>query len=332
MAATCNGKDGTAEAATSRAVTGTDRASNTEFNFTHKMFNIPGAKFILAPDSREPVLNIQLGDLSANLSFRSLLGSFDFSEHGHDVDLLRLVEQGLKFVKVIRPGEAIPRELLDGSASWSVEERHLLVARGRLCLQLVSWLSNTPSPELDLLQLEQLVAKPETKVRVQDAFTEMARELGVPAERRQDLIDQVDKLAQELSYIEALRDRFGKIREIGKALNRLNQVYRGENEIQGEILRVRALIKKPVQALEARFQGVDANTGEILNTLKTYKAQIPFIRATRDQLHLLLREWDGVILAWRDIAFDRSIEAELAIKQTYRFAASNFLEARVWRR
>ena len=36
--------------------------------------------------------------------------------------MLKPVAQGLKYVKDIRPGDTIPRELLDGTASWSIDK------------------------------------------------------------------------------------------------------------------------------------------------------------------------------------------------------------------
>ena len=42
-----------------------------------------------------------------------------------------LFARGVRFVKEIRPKDSIPSELLDGTASWSYEERHNASARAR---------------------------------------------------------------------------------------------------------------------------------------------------------------------------------------------------------
>jgi len=306
-------------------------AGNTVFDFTFKLFTVPGANFSLAGDG-EPVLNIQLGDMRASLPFETIRASFDLKDYPHDVELLELVERSLEFVKVIRPGEAIPGELLDGSASWTVEERHRQIARGRLVAQMIAWLDGKEPPKLDLFQFQRVEDDQGNRTRYQEALDAVTAKLGLPPERKPEIAGRVDQLAQELSYIEALRERFGKVREIAKLLTQLAQVYRSESDITADISRVRVLLRKPLQEFEHQFDHVEAQTGEILGTLRNYLTQVKFIRQVRDEVHIGLLDWDEVIRAWHNIGVGRSVSAEAAIKQTYRFAASRFIEAQVWRR
>ena len=67
--------------------------------------------------------------------FRSvcvLRREFDLGDESNDAKLLDSVAKSLKYVKQIRPNDLIPQEILDGTASWSVEDRHRAVARDRL--------------------------------------------------------------------------------------------------------------------------------------------------------------------------------------------------------
>lgn len=306
-------------------------AGNTVFDFSFKLFTLPGANFTLAADG-EPVLNIQLGDMRASLPFETIRASFDLKEYPHDVELLELVERSLEYVKVIRPGEAIPGELLDGTASWTVEDRHRLGAKGRLVAQLIAWLDGKEPPKLDLFQFQRVEEDEGNRARFQEAVGAVTAKLGLAAERKQEVIGRVDQLAQELSYIEALRERYGKVREIARTLTQLAQVYRSESDITADISRVRVLLRKPLAEFEHQFDHVEAQTGEILGTLRNYHTQIKFIRQVRDEVHTALLDWDEVIRAWHNIGVGRSVSAESAIKQTYRFAASRFIEAQVWRR
>lgn len=304
---------------------------NTHFDFEHKVFTLPGAFFALDPTSKDPVLNILLGDLKAALPFNTIRESFDIGD-GHDVKLLDTVSKGLKFVKIIRPGEQIPGELLDGRASWAVEERHRIIARGRLTMQLVSWITGNETIITDLTELEQIIDDPQSKSRVREACKQIAEKLGVEGNSEQYITDRVDDLSQELAYIEALRDRFKGIRQIDENLGRIAQIYRSDRLFVSEITRVRSLLKKPMRAFDAVFEQADAQTGEIVGALKDFKTTISFIRKIRDDLRSRLLEWEELLGAWDGAEIERSMKIEQLCKQAYRFIANRFMEAQVWER
>src|SRR5579859_1942967 len=99
---------------------------STHFVFEHPVFRAPQARFTLASDGT-PSMMLRLAEFDAVVPIRSLGTEFALDESG-DAQLLELVIAGLKYVKTIRPGDSIPREILDGTASWSLEERHLDIA------------------------------------------------------------------------------------------------------------------------------------------------------------------------------------------------------------
>lgn len=305
---------------------------DTHFDFQHKVFSISGAFFFLDPATKQPVLQITLGDLKAALSFTTLMESFDIAEDSHDAKLLGTVAKGLSFVKQIRPGEQIPGELLDGRASWSVDDKHRLIAKGRLTVQLVSWITGSEMIVVDADELEQVVEDPQTKTRVKTAFKEIAEKLGLKDNYEQYLADRIDDLTQELSYIEALRDRFNHIRGIGSNLSRLTQIYRTDRTFCSEIARMQGLLSKPLKEYDAIFDQADAQTGEIFGALKAFETTVRFIRKTRDDLRARLLEWEELLQAWESTPVERSMAVEQLQKQTYRFLANRYIETKVWQR
>jgi hypothetical protein len=305
----------------------------THFDFQHKVFSLPAAYFAHDPTTKQPVLNILLGDLKAGLAFNTLKDSFSIEDDSHDARLLITVEKGLQYVKQIRPGEKIPGELLDGTASWSVEDRHRTIAKGRLTVQLVSWITGSEMIVVDLEELDQIVEDPQTKERLKTAFKQLAEALGIKNDNAEQYVhDRIDDLTQELSYIEALRDRFNHIRAVNDNFTKLLQIYRADRTFCAEIQRMQGLIKKPLKHYDTIFDQADAQTGEIMGALRSFDATVNFIRKIRDDLRSRLMEWEDVLRAWDGVPVEKSQQIEQLQKMTYRFLASNFIETKVWER
>ncbi|CBS90171.1 hypothetical protein [Azospirillum lipoferum] len=305
---------------------------DTHFDFQHKVFSLPGAFFCQEPNSKEPVLNILLGDLKATLAFPTLLESFQIEDGTHDARLLEIIEQGLAFVKLIRPGEEIPGELLDGRASWSVEDKHRIIAKGRLTVQIVSSFTGNEMIVSDIDELEQVVEDPQTKERMKAAFAKIAERLKLTNDYEQYLTDRIDDLAQELSYIEALRDRFKHIRRIDQAMAKLATIYRTDRTFCSELNRMQGLIRKPLREYDLIFDQADAQTGDIVGALRNFHPTIQFIRKIRDDLRAKLLEWEELLQGWDEVTMERSPKVEALQKQTYRFLASRYIETTVWKR
>ncbi|MFV3129986.1 hypothetical protein [Niveispirillum sp. KHB5.9] len=306
--------------------------TSTHFMFTSKVFQLPGGYFALSKDNNDAVFNVHLGEVWGKIPFRTLRESFQIEDKSDDARLLSIVEKGLKYVKEIRPGDSIPRELLDGSASWRVDERHLTIARGRLTLQLVSWITGREEAITDRYKLEQIVDDPLTKSRAQEAFSKLAKQFGLPEERKQEMVDKVDYLARELSYIEALRDRYGHVQKIMAKLSQAKRSFKGDGQIVSDVSRMQALAKTPVANFDDIFEQVDAQTSEVMAMLRTFDAQVAFIRRMRDELHTMLMVWDEMIDMWDGHDIDKEPETESRLKRTYQFLAKNFLISKVWQR
>lgn len=299
-------------------------SKSTHFAFEHAVFSVKDAYFIVSETSGEPVYSVPLGEMRATLPIDTVAGSFNIKEKSADAELLQIVKRSLKFVREIHPGDSIPSELLDGSASWKVEPHHRELAHARVTVQLVSWMSGKPMESVDVAELESLASMPETKKKVQEAFEAMAEKLGLGRERKQEVVAKIEELARELSYIEALRERAQKIHKLYAGFGVLTGVYKRERSILEDVNRVRILMKKPVGEITEIFEQIDGNTGEILNTMKKFPSQIKYIRQMRDDLHHRFMKWDGLLTEWSDIVLERSARLDRLTRLTYQFAARHF--------
>ena len=104
---------------------------NTDFAFGHKVFSIDGCHFT-SVHKGEARFKLPMGDSFGSIAFPALRQEFGIDEDSADGKMLKTVEEGLKFVKNIHPGDSIPSELLDGSASWSVDSVHFDTSLNRL--------------------------------------------------------------------------------------------------------------------------------------------------------------------------------------------------------
>ena len=305
-----------------------DRSTN--FVFYHKLFALPEAVFRLTVD-KSPALIVKLGDNNVTVPTSTARSEFALDDKGQaDADMLTQVEKGLKYVRQIRPGDSIPRELLDGTASWSVDPKHEAIAKARLTVQLVSWMTGEESVIVDVQQLEQIAEDPMTRKRVQLAVDEICKRLGVPTSERQTVLDRVDALARELAYIEALRDYAGRVLGISTKLNDFSRIYHGDKIFWPELQRMKSLIRKPMEKIDTYFLQADAQTSEILAALKNFTATVNFIRDIRDEIHGNLMDWDKYLADMDSMKLERLRANEAKLRQLYGFLARTFPESKEW--
>jgi len=302
------------------------------FDFEHKVFAIEGGYFSLSADKSQAVYFVPLGATFGAVPLATLRTTFEIAADSYDDRLLGIVEASLRYVKIIRPGESIPRELLDGSASWQVSDENRARARNRLLVQLASWVSGKEIVISDASQIEQLVEDPSTKQRVADAYVQLTQRLGFPPERQKDVETRIGSFAHELAYIEALRDRFGAVRGILGKIEKLRNAYRLDRTFSAEIMQMLKLFRTPVVEFQNIFDQVDAQSGEILALMKNLDSQIAFTRRMRDELHMKVMDWDEQIEKWENIEIERSNANENMVKATYRFLAQRYLKTNVWKR
>ncbi len=258
-----------------------------EFVFAHRVFGAPGAYFKREDQSGEPVLCVDLGDIKATLGFDTLRRSFAIAPDTPDGRMLEAVARGLEFVRRIRPGDAIPAELLDGSASWKVEARHVATAKRRLAARL-------------------------------------------PAPLAADAAETIDMLAEELAYIEALRERVAHKRKLVETFKGLRGVHKRDRNVTGQIDGTIRLLERPVAEYENRLAAIDARTAAIAEAIGDCGGVIDQVRETRDHLHAQTMLWDDLLALWANSEPGRPSVEQRKIAESYRFAARHFPDASEW--
>ena len=304
-------------------------AAPRRFDFAHKVFDAPKAAFERDDTTQEPVFSVDLGDLRAAMSIEALCGYFKIPADSDDGKLLAEIPNALRYVPAIHPGDAIPSELIDGTASWKVEKHHLETAHGRIAAGLLAWMGEGSKAE-SAVEFAAMSSDPAVKAKVQEAFSKLAQRMGLPENRKSEVVDSVERLAKELSYIEALREKVGQMRRLIDLFRRLQTGYKRERGIADSLARIIQLLDKPVRRYEQRLDEVDAQTGETANTILNLGRQIIYVRQARDWLHGETMRWDGILTTWAGETIERNPAQQRKISDTYRFAARYFPVDEAW--
>ena len=271
-----------------------------------------------------------LEDNSVSLKFNGIKTELGLKKDSDDSEMLDTIAQGLRYVSRLEVGDPIPTELSSGRASWDVSDRDRAIANNRVTMQLVSWMSGDEMVFTDAEQLMQIAQDPATRDKINTAFGEAAVALGLGEDKKSEVISLVGNLAEELSYIEALRNKFHMVEDIHEKILTLEGKYKSELSVMDTITPVKRLFLIALDGFSNSFEQVDAQTGEILAVLKNIAQQTKFIRDTRDDLRSRLWAWEGQFKIWELTAARRSHEAEEKLDDLYRFLAQRYLPVQEW--
>ncbi len=311
---------------------GKGRASvkSTVFTFQHKVFQAPGAVFRKDHGSGVISLHLVLGRVVASITLAQLTKTFAIGADTPDGRLLRAVEDGLRFIREIRPGDSVPDELLDGSATWAVERRHAELVRGKVLVKLVRWATQDATATDAGADVLALAESPEIKGRVNEAFAAATRELGLDEADRIAVPTMMARLTGELAQIEALREKVAGYVVILKKLKDLALAYRNDTRLSDTIKRVMTLIAQPFATLRRQFQLVETHTAEIISCLRDLTTTLKALREIRDGLREFVLLWGDLDATWRELVVERGPTADALISRTYRFAATHYLLKQSW--
>ncbi len=300
----------------------------TTFDFEHRVFKTPGASFLLKGQQHTPTFRIDMGDMDALIEIVILKKEFSIEADSHDGKLIDLAVSGLRYVPDIKPGDTIPSEILNGTASWRISNKHQQIAQQRLQVQLVSWVTGKELLITDPKEIEMFLAQLESREKLKAGFKEAAVALGRSAEDTDYVVRQLELLARELCYIEALRDRYNQIPILLEKIAVLLRGCRADRNGRLELERIRALLQTGIRQYSAVFAEADAQTGEIVAALKSVDRQVKYIREIRDNLHFLLMQWEPHIKQLDYWHSRRTGETDKLLSSLYRFLASRFTSGR----
>jgi hypothetical protein len=300
---------------------------STTFLFEHKVFEVPGIYFAMTQD-RKPALHINYGDLRAQIETRSLRRGFEIEPASADDTMLGVVERSLRFVREIRPNDSIPREVLDGTASWAADECHRVIAHDRMILQLAAW-STGQRVHVKRDQISALAKNPAIQEKVKASLEAIAQKLSIEEPR---ILDRIAAFGRELAYIEAIRERLNTARSIEQKVAKLLAIYKGDRFVGESLMRVAALLSAPIQSFDVRFSGIDNETADIVGICQRYDDKVVSLRRTRDDLFELYMMWEPILFGWQHIAVERSKATEETIRTTFQFLARNYPQQTAWRR
>lgn len=294
-----------------------------------KVFNDPYFK-ISAPPEEKPVMCANLGDQEVLLSLTGIIRELELEEDDPHRLMLETIGKSLQFVTALRLGDEIPAEVRTGEASWEAGADHLDTARQRLTMQLVTWVSGRETMINDPVELQQLFDDPSTKQKISDAFKQAAERLGV--EGQEEVANMVEGFAEELSYVEALRERYMQIRDLFMKMNVLRKNYHDQNSIIDEIDPVIRLMKQPVSDFQTTFDLIDAQTGEIMSVLSKLDVQRDYVRGLRNELYIRFEAWREIIDQWDgvDPLYPQDFNIANGLRDLYQFLAQRYMAADEW--
>lgn len=279
-----------------------------------------------------PVMVVSLGDREAAMPLRSIQREFGISDNSADGQMLALIAEALDFVPCLRMGDPLPSEVLTGTASWEPDPEHSRVALTKLQLQLVAWLRGDTGMDQAALDPEALAradGDPRLRHQIQDAFQSAADSLGLPS--KDAVIEQIESLAHELAFIEALRERLlDRVRALTLRFDRMARAVRadpGQRDLMG---RLRLLSGEALKQLRGRFDEQDAQAAEVMAVLRHLESHRGFIRVNRDWLYRSQLAWEPVLEAWDQTSETPEEDMRALLTRTYQFLAPRFMPFTEW--
>lgn len=304
-------------------------SQRTTVEFDQKFFTaVEGSYFRKSQHTSEPVFVMNLGGEEVILPLRGIRREFKIEDESPDDEMLELVSTGLDYVKAIMPGDNLPPELLTGEASWEISEQHRQIARQRISMQMVSWMSGEENLITDPQQLIQIADDPNVKEKINNAFNEAAKEID--ADDASMVVDLIEELAEELAYIETLRDQFRSVLQMQEKIWALRKVASKHRSIMDTTTSVGKLLAIAVDEFGEEFDMADGQTGEIISVLKNIGTQKDYIRSVRNSVYRRLVAWDHLLRGWEREPGRLTETVPDLLRETYQFLAPRYMQTDDW--
>lgn len=300
--------------------------------FEHQFFTMfKGAYFRRSEQKNEPVFVVKVVEHDMVLPFRGIMHEFDISPTSADGRMLATVAEALTYVNFLRIGDAVPKELLTGEASWQVPDRIRQIAFHRLTIALATWLTGQKDRVDDPDIILKMAEDPEVRESVNRALGEAAEVLGYGRNNKEKVIQQIEDLAEDSAHIEALRCRFEGVLMMRDKITKLPEFYGNEPGMLEFVLPVVRLIGVAVSEYQAYLDKADMEmTDDILEVLRDVDTPKRIIRKVRNDLYRRLKAWDEMFEAWTQAPTKRGAKTEALLRRTYRFLSPRFMQRDEW--
>ena len=299
--------------------------------FEQKFFtSVEGSYFRKSPMTEEPVFILNLGGEEITLPIKGICREFDIREDTPDHVMLEMVASGLDYVKILMPGDDFPKELMTGEASWAVSEQHKTIAKQRICMQLVSWVSGDENLITDPDELMQIADDPATKKKISSAFEQAATSLDNQNASKDMVVDLIEELASELAYVETMREQFRSVLSMEAKVKRVRHASAKQRSLLDNATSVAKLMAIAAKEFQLEFDMADGQTGEIISMLKNIHAQKEYIRGVRDSLYRRMVAWDDLLRAWERQSGLIDADTPDLMRDSYRFLAPRYMRTDDW--
>lgn len=317
------------EGVVATAEVGKPTDASTHFIFTHKVFAITNCKFALNGSDKLPCFYVPFDETQvAAIELRKIQTEFNIPSDSVDAALLKRVEKGLNYVREIRPNDSIPREILDGSASWTVEQHHKDLATCKLNQELIFWITGFREEFPSLATMQKEHKEQEARNQMRDALKKLAQLLALPDSKAAQ--QRINDIARESCYIEALRERSQEVGKIAQKLVAFAGAFKKEAALSAEIGRMQDLMRRAVKQISEKFARVDNALKDVLKLAGNSKQSVDLIREVRDEVHLELKKWDEHFEKWAGVKVEQNEDNEKYFRVFYRFLAENYMEQQSW--
>ncbi len=302
--------------------------ANTRFDFKHKVFSLEGSHFSLSP-TRQPTFTLPMGEHMVSVQLDRVCVEFGIEPDSNDGTLLGIVRKALKIVKIIKPGDALPNELLDGTASWTFEPRLRQKTKNKIVDAILRWNQGNNTAFVDDVSETQNSG---SEKAADIAFEALAREIKItgsqPGKR---VAEMVERLSDELTYIEAIGERLAEISLIRKQIRGLMDAARQDQEFGQELIRIDDLIGEPLKKLSTQIKKARDATFDVLPCFSNLDEHIGSLRGKRDQMRYELLDWDTYLDQWKETRDDPDIPVSVDLcRRTYRMLAEQYSQGQTW--
>ncbi len=301
--------------------------------FRHSFFStFPDALFRRDAQGGEPVLVFELGDQKVMLPFDGFKREFSLTEATADAVMLNTVSRSLDYVSVLSLGDPVPAEVLTGNPSWAPDARHIADARNRITAELVGWNLAQEVPRDDQVRLRQFLARYVNDETIRFSLLRLAAHFGDGAHGATRLSSVMNDLAEELAYIETLRERTSAIASISDKLVSMRRDFVHHASVMSDLEPVARMIAKPVTQFRSLIREVDTRLSDVVSAFTDPDAMQLFMRRIRDDLARRLSAWEPFRAAWDRISVRNADPFDIvpALRDLYRFLAPRYMPVDEW--